>query len=49
MIDWIAQYSGHIVLIGFFTAFCGIGIWIFRPGKKAEFAHYAEIPLKEVE
>lgn len=49
MIDLIAEHAGYTMLIAFATAFAGITVWIFWPGKKDAFERHARIPLKEVE
>lgn len=47
MIDTLAQYSGYIVLVGFFTAFVGIAIWAYRPANKKTIENYRDIPFRE--
>ena len=49
MIAWLSQYSGYIVLIGFFGAFAGITLWAYRPANKERLERHATITFKEVE
>jgi cytochrome c oxidase cbb3-type subunit 4 len=38
----------HIVLtLVFFAAFIALVVWVFRPGRKAEFERHAELPFAE--
>ena len=41
--------AGLIGLLFFFTFFCGVLIWIFRPGAKDYFKKQGDIPLKDEE
>lgn len=34
-------------LLFFFLFFCGVIVWVMRPGSKNEYKKDAEIPLKE--
>lgn len=40
---------GLIGLIFFFTFFCAVAIWTFRPGAKDKYSKDAQIPLEENE
>lgn len=46
MIEWLAQYSGYVVLIGFFAAFWGITLWTYRPANKEKLEQHRNIPFK---
>lgn len=39
--------AGMIGLLFFFTVFCGIAIWAFRPKNKIHIESYKYIPLSE--
>ena len=45
--SWIAENANIIGLIFFFTFFCVVAIWIFRPGSKKKYDAHAKIPLKD--
>lgn len=47
MIEALSQYSGYVMLLGFFAGFCGIAIWVFLPKNKDILNKHAEIPLRE--
>jgi cbb3-type cytochrome oxidase subunit 3 len=49
MIEWLSQYSGLIVLVGFSALFTGIAFWTFAPRNKDALARHAHIPFKEAE
>lgn len=39
--------AGVVGLIFFFVFFVGVTVWLYRPGQKAIYQHYADIPLNE--
>ena len=41
--------AGMIGLIIFFLFFCGLLIWLFRPGSKKHYEDAGKIPLQEDE
>ncbi|MCH2038406.1 MAG: cbb3-type cytochrome c oxidase subunit 3 [Rickettsiales bacterium] len=47
MIDLIADYSGVVGLLFFFSVFIVIAIWAFRPSQKPTIESYKYIPLAE--
>lgn len=49
MIEWLSQHGGSVILVCFFSAFTGIGIWLCIPKNKARLERHAEIPLRETE
>lgn len=49
LIDFIADNSTLIGLIGFFSAFVLIAIMTYRPANKARIESYGHIPFKERE
>ncbi len=49
MIDWLFENGGYVVLIGFFAAFCGVAIWIYRPSNRSKIEKMREIPFREGE
>lgn len=49
MIDWLHQYSGYVVLIGFFTGFCGVVLWAYRPANRDTLEKFRNIPFREGE
>lgn len=40
---------GLIGLLFFFTFFCVVSLWTFRPGGKGVYKEYGDIPLEENE
>lgn len=40
---------GLIGLLFFFTFFCVVALWTFRPGAKKKYDEHAQIPLEERE
>lgn len=46
MIDWISDNAGMTGLLFFFSTFCGIAIWAFRPSKKKIIENHRFIPLE---
>jgi cbb3-type cytochrome oxidase subunit 3 len=38
---------GLVGLLFFFLFFCGVLVWVMRPGSKNKYKKDAEIPLKE--
>ena len=44
--DFIAENSGVIVSLLFFTMFVGIALWAYWPGNKRRLQSYANIPLQ---
>ncbi len=40
---------GLIGLIFFFTFFCVMSFWVYRPGSKKQYQDHANIPLQENE
>lgn len=49
LVDFIADNSTLIGLIGFFTAFVLIAIMTYRPANKVRIESYGHIPFKERE
>lgn len=49
MIEWLSQYSGYAVLVGFFSVFVGIAAWAYRPSNRIELEKHRDIPFKEAE
>lgn len=47
MMDYLAQNAGMIGLLFFFSVFCGVAIWAFRPSFKNTVESYKYIPLAE--
>ncbi len=47
MIDFLAKNAGLIGLLFFFTFFCGVAVWVVRPGSKKVYTNSASIPFKE--
>jgi len=47
MIDFLASHATLIGLLFFFTFFCVMGVWVFRPGAKKTYKDYAHIPFEE--
>ncbi len=47
--SWIADNANIIGLLFFFTFFCVMAIWIFRPGSKKHYQDQAHIPLNETD
>jgi len=45
--DWLTHHAGLIGLLFFFTLFCGIAVWLYRPGMKTRIESLGYIPLKE--
>ncbi|MEI7669581.1 MAG: cbb3-type cytochrome c oxidase subunit 3 [Pseudomonadota bacterium] len=45
--EFIANNSGIITTILFFTIFVGVGIWSFLPKNKKQMSEHAMIPLEE--
>lgn len=46
MIDWLSDNAGMTGLLFFFTIFCGIVYWAFRPSQKKIIEDHKYIPLK---
>ena len=46
MIGWLSEHAGLTGLLFFFAVFCGIAIWAYRPGMKAELESHKNIPLR---
>ena len=46
MMEWLVQFSGYIVLIGFFSAFVGVALWAYRPSNKDKLEQHRNIPFK---
>lgn len=49
MINWLAENAGMTGLLFFFSVFCGIVYWAFRPSQKQIIEDHKYIPLKEDE
>jgi cbb3-type cytochrome oxidase subunit 3 len=47
MIDWIANNAGMTGLLFFFSVFCVIAFWAFRPANRERIEDYRNIPLRE--
>lgn len=47
MIDWLSDNAGMTGLLFFFSTFCAIAFWAFRPANKDKMEDYRNIPLKE--
>lgn len=47
MIEWISQYSGYLVLLGFFAAFAYITLSVYRPSKREELEKLRNIPFRD--
>lgn len=39
---------GLLGLLFFFLFFCGVVVWVFRPGSRGKYQKDARIPLEEV-
>ncbi len=46
MIEWLSDNAGMTGLLFFFSVFCGIVIWAFRPSQKQTIEDHKYIPLK---
>lgn len=46
MIDWLSDNAGMTGLLFFFSVFCGVVFWAFRPSKKEQIESYKLIPLE---
>ncbi len=46
MIDWLSDNAGMTGLLFFFSVFCGIVYWAFRPSKKDIIEGHKYIPLE---
>ncbi len=47
MMDFIAHHAGLIGLLFFFTFFCAVSLWTFRPGSKKTYKDFGQIPFQE--
>ncbi|MCB1561972.1 MAG: cbb3-type cytochrome c oxidase subunit 3 [Alphaproteobacteria bacterium] len=47
ILDFLAAHAGVIGIIFFFTFFCLVTLWTFRPGAGAVYRKYAQLPLEE--
>jgi cbb3-type cytochrome oxidase subunit 3 len=47
--DFLTQNATLIGLLFFFTFFCLMLLWTFRPSAKKQHKEHANIPLKETE
>ena len=47
MIDFLAEHAAMIGLLFFFTFFCGMALWIYRPGSRNAYKNFAHIPFEE--
>lgn len=47
MIDFLSHHAGLIGLLFFFTFFCGVAVWTFRPGAKKIYKNFGQIPFEE--
>ncbi len=43
----LVAYAPTIALLFFFMIFCGIAVWVARPGMKKKLQAHAHIPLEE--
>lgn len=46
MIDWLSDNAGMVGLIFFFSVFCGIVFWAFRPSQSEIIEGHKYIPLE---
>lgn len=48
MIDWLSDNTnaGMVGLLFFFSVFCGIAYWAFRPSQKDIIEDHKNIPLR---
>lgn len=42
-----SEHAGMIGLLFFFIFFTATALWVYRPGKKEHYQHFADIPFKE--
>jgi cbb3-type cytochrome oxidase subunit 3 len=49
MMDLITSNAALIGLLFFFSFFCLMFMWTFRPGSKKIYKQHAQIPLEETE
>jgi cbb3-type cytochrome oxidase subunit 3 len=49
VLDWVAAYSGYIMLVSFFIGFVGIAVWVYRPANRAKLEKHRDIPFREKE
>ena len=49
MMDFVTHHAGLIGLLFFFTFFCAVALWTFRPGARAAYQKQAQIPLEETD
>lgn len=47
MIEFLVSHATLIGLLFFFTFFCVMGLWVFRPGAKKIYKEQARIPFEE--
>jgi cytochrome c oxidase cbb3-type subunit IV len=45
----LRQFADSWVLLGLFSFFIGVVIWVFRPGSKATYEDTANIPFRHDE
>lgn len=46
MMDFVSDNAGMIGLLFFFSTFCGVVFWAFRPSKKQDIENHRFIPLE---
>lgn len=46
MMQWLWQYSGYLVLVAFFVAFCGVALWIYLPRNSKRLESFRNIPFE---
>lgn len=49
MIEWISQHGGYALLLVFFIAFTGIGVWAYLPVNRSKLEQHRNIPFRETE
>lgn len=47
MMDFLARNAGLIGLLFFFTFFCVMAVWIYRPRARNTYNNHARIPFEE--
>ena len=45
--SFISEYAKIIGLLFFFTMFCLIAFWAYRPSSKKKFERYGRMPLED--
>lgn len=49
MMSFLASNAGLIGLLFFFFFFCGVALWVMRPGSGDVYKNSASIPFKETD